>query len=158
MEKLFSKIYIGADSAGFQLKEQLIAHLTSQGYEVADCGAYNEESSHYPEFAKLVCQSVKDDKSAVGILVCGTGIGMSIAANKHRGIRAAVCGDTFSARMTRLHNNANILCIGARVIGFGLAADIVDLFVSTPFESGGRHALRVGMIDEIEAGEYNCKA
>lgn len=155
MEKVFSKIYIGADSAGFSLKKQLIAHLTAKGYEVIDHGAFSEESSHYPDFAKVVCQSVKADRTTAGILVCGTGIGMSMAANKHSGIRAAVCADTFSARMTRLHNDANILCMGARVIGFGLAADIADLFVSTQFE-GGRHAMRVGMINDIEASE-NCR-
>lgn len=156
MEKIFNKIYMGADAAGFHLKNQLKDHLTAKGFEVIDCGAYNDESSHYPEFAKLVCQAVKTDKTAAGILVCGTGIGMSMAANKHTGIRAAVCSDTFSARMTRLHNDANVLCLGARVIGYGLAADIVDLFVTTSFE-GGRHALRVCLIDEIEAAERGCK-
>ncbi|MBO7293276.1 MAG: RpiB/LacA/LacB family sugar-phosphate isomerase, partial [Clostridia bacterium] len=95
---------------------------------------------------------VQADGDALGILVCGTGIGMSMAANKHRGIRAAVCGDTFSARMTRLHNDANILCLGARVIGQGLARDIVDLFMTTEFE-GGRHATRVDMITALENGE-----
>lgn len=156
MEKLFKKIYMGADSAGYALKEQLAGHLREQGFEIIDCGTHSEESCHYPEFAKAVCQYVQSDISAAGILVCGTGIGMSMAANKHRGIRAAVCGDTFSARMTRLHNNANVLCLGARVIGFGLAADITDLFVSTSFE-GGRHAVRVGMMEDIENGNCSCK-
>mgnify|MGYP001436468428 CR=1 FL=1 len=156
MDKIFKKIYIGADSAGFALKEQLSAHLRAQGFEISDCGTDSEESCHYPTFAAEVCRAVQADPASGGILVCGTGIGMSIAANKHRGIRAALCGDTFSARMTRLHNNANVLCLGARVIGFGLAADITDLFVKTGFE-GGRHAVRVGMIEDIEGSEFICK-
>ena len=147
-------IYIGADSAGFAMKETLIASLREQGYEVIDCGAYSDASSHYPEFAAAVCKNVqKAPDDVFGILVCGTGIGMSMAANKHRGIRAALCGDTFSARFTRLHNNANVLCMGARVIGIGLAQDIVAAFLDSPFEVGGRHEARVDMITAIEEGE-----
>lgn len=150
-------IYIGADSAGFAMKETLIASLREEGYEVTDCGAYNDASSHYPEFAHAVCEQVQKAPDEVfGILVCGTGIGMSMAANKHRHIRAALCGDTFSARFTRLHNNANVLCMGARVIGIGLAQDIVKAFLDSPFESGGRHEARVDMITAIEENE--CKA
>ncbi len=147
-------IYIGADSAGYAMKETLIASLRAEGYEVTDCGAYSDASSHYPEFAAAVCKNVqKAPDDSFGILVCGTGIGMSMAANKHRHIRAALCGDTFSARFTRLHNNANVLCMGARVIGIGLAQDIVSAFLNAPFESGGRHEDRVNMIRAIEEAE-----
>ena len=152
MEK--RKIFIGADSAGFEMKNALCEHLREAGYDVTDCGCFSAASCHYPEFAEVVCKSVQEAPDAhFGILVCGTGIGMSMAANKHRSIRAAVCGDTFSARFTRLHNNANVLCMGARVIGIGLATDITDLFLSTAFESGGRHEERVNMITAIEEAE-----
>ena len=147
-----SKVYIGADSAGFEMKELLKAHLTEGGYTVVDVGCDSTASCHYPIFAAAVARGVQKDAGSLGILVCGTGIGMSMAAGKHRGIRAAVCGDTFSARMTRLHNDANVLCLGARVIGPGLARDIVDLFMTTEFE-GGRHATRVDMITAIEDGK-----
>lgn len=147
------KIYIGADSAGYLLKEELIAYISEKGYEVVDCGTNSTESCHYPEFASAVAKNVQSDlDNSFGILVCGTGIGMSMTANKYKGIRAAVCGDTFSARMTRMHNDANVLCIGARVIGAGLAKDIVDLFLSSDFE-GGRHAVRVDMIKDVEVSE-----
>ena len=146
-----SKIYIGADSAGFEMKEMLKAYLAEAGHETVDVGTDSTASCHYPIFAAAVARGVQKDEGALGILVCGTGIGMSMTANKFRGIRAAVCGDTFSARMTRMHNDANVLCLGARVIGPGLARDITDLFVSTPFE-GGRHAIRVDMIGAIEDG------
>ena len=144
------KIYIGADSAGYTLKEEIKAHLTSEGYQVCDMGTNSTESCHYPEFASLVCEKVQADlDGSFGILVCGTGIGMSMCANKHRGIRAAVCGDTYSARMTRCHNDANLLCVGARVVGSCLALDIVDSFLSAEYE-GGRHAVRVKMMEDIE--------
>ena len=145
-------IIIGADSAGFEMKEMLKEHLGAQGYCVRDVGCDSTASCHYPIFAAAVAEAVQADSDALGILVCGTGIGMSMAANKHRGIRAAVCGDTFSARMTRMHNDANVLCLGARVIGAGLARDIADLFLTTEFE-GGRHATRVDMIAAIEEGK-----
>ena len=146
------KIYIGADSAGYEYKEELKVYLTEKGYEVTDCGAPNGKSgSHYPEYAMLVAEAVQADQAGTfGILVCGTGIGMSMVANKYDGVRAALCGDTFSARMTREHNDANVLCMGARVIGPGLMKDIVDLFLTTPFEGGGRHELRVAMIADAE--------
>ena len=144
------KIYIGADSAGYPLKEELKLHLAEQGYEVVDCGTDSTASCHYPEFASKVCRGVLSDlQGSFGILVCGTGIGMSMCANKHRGIRAAVCSDTFSAKMTRRHNDANVLCLGARVIGSCLATDIVDIFLENDFE-GGRHKIRVDMMEEIE--------
>ena len=142
---------MGADSAGYDLKEHIKKKLTSEGYEVSDMGAYSAESSHYPEFAALVCEAVqKAPETAYGILICGTGIGMSMCANKHNGIRAALCSDTFSARMTRIHNNANVLCMGARVIGSCLAEDITDAFLGAEFESGGRHEMRVNMMSDIE--------
>ena len=145
------KIFMGADSAGYELKEHIKKKLTAEGYEVADMGAYNAESSHYPEFASLVCEKVQENpEKAFGILICGTGIGMSMCANKHNKIRAALCSDTFSARMTRVHNNANVLCMGARVIGSCLAEDIVDSFLAADFESGGRHEMRVNMMTDIE--------
>ncbi len=145
------KIYIGADSAGFALKGELITHLENSGYEVVDLGADSDASSHYPVYAAKVCKEVqKALNESFGILVCGTGIGMSMCANKHRGIRAALCSDTYSAKMTRVHNNANVLCMGARVIGSALAIDILDSFLSAEFEDGGRHAMRVDMMMEIE--------
>ena len=144
------KIYIGADSAGYRLKGEVIEHLQKLGYEVTDLGCDSEASCHYPIFASAVCEKVQADlDGSFGILICGTGIGMSMCANKHRGIRAAVCSDTFSARMTRCHNDANLLCIGARVVGSCLALDIVDSFLSAEYE-GGRHAIRVQMIEDIE--------
>ncbi len=144
------KIFIGADSAGYTLKEEVKNYLTEKGYEVTDCGCDSTASCHYPEFASKVCEGVQAElDSSFGILICGTGIGMSMCANKHRGIRAALCSDTYSARMTRCHNDANLLCMGARVIGSCLALDIVDAFLGAEFE-GGRHALRVGMMMDIE--------
>jgi len=143
-------IFIGADSAGFSLKEEIKVHLTELGYEVVDFGTDSEASCHYPIFASLVCEAVqKSPDTSYGILVCGTGIGMSMCANKHKGIRAAVCSDTFSAKMTRRHNDANVLCLGARVIGSCLATDIVDIFLENEFE-GGRHKTRVDMMSDIE--------
>ncbi len=144
------KIYIGADSAGYGLKDEFKAHLGELGYEVVDCGCDSTASCHYPEFAAKVCRAVQADlDGSFGILVCGTGIGMSMSANKHKGIRAAVCSDTYSARMTRAHNDANVLCVGARVVGSCLALDILDAFLGAEYE-GGRHAIRVGMMADIE--------
>ena len=147
------KIYIGADSAGYFLKEEFKSYLTGRGYEVEDCGTDSHASCHYPIFASAVCEKVQGElDTSFGILICGTGIGMSMCANKYNGIRAAVCGDTFSARMTRCHNDANVLCIGARVTGSCLATDILDSFLGAEFE-GGRHAVRVDMIGEIEKSQ-----
>ena len=147
---IMRRIYIGADSAGFTLKEEVMKHLVALGYKVTDCGCYSTKSCHYPEFASAVCEKVQEDlNGSFGILICGTGIGMSMCANKHKGIRAAVCGDTYSARMTRCHNDANVLCIGARVTGSCLALDIVDSFLGAEYE-GGRHAIRVKMMENIE--------
>ena len=148
MEK--RKIYIGADSAGYTLKEILKAHLEKSGYTVCDMGTDSTASCHYPEFADKVCRGVQAElDSSFGVLVCGTGIGMSMCANKHKGIRAALCSDTFSAKMTRMHNDANVICIGARVIGECLATEILDAFLVSEFE-GGRHKIRVDMMMSLE--------
>ncbi|RAI11878.1 MAG: ribose 5-phosphate isomerase B [Candidatus Melainabacteria bacterium] len=141
------KIAIGSDHGGFEYKASIIKALQVKGYDVVDMGTYSPESCDYPIIAKKVARAVAKGDFEKGILVCGTGIGMSMAANKVKGIRAAVCGDTFSARATRAHNNANILCLGQRVVGEGLALDIVDIWLTTKFE-GGRHERRVNMIEE----------
>ena len=145
------KIVIGADSAGYHLKEEIKNYLADKGYEVLDKGPDSDASCHYPIYAKAVCEEVqKDLTGSFGILICGTGVGMSMCANKHKGIRAALLSDTFSARMTRIHNDANVLCMGARVIGSCLAMDIVDAFLANEFEDGGRHRQRVDMMMAIE--------
>ncbi len=147
------KIYIGADSAGFLLKEEMKKHIADMGYEVTDFGTDSEASCHYPLFASKVCEAVqKEPDTSYGILICGTGIGMSMCANKYNGVRAAVCSDTFSAKMTRRHNDANVLCMGARVIGSCLAEDIIDIFLENEFE-GGRHKTRVDMMCDIEKSQ-----
>ncbi len=143
------KIIIGCDHGGFELKNEIIAHLEKKGIKVTDVGTYSTDSCNYPDYARKVCERIQSGEFERGILVCGTGIGISIAANKHNGIRAACCSDTFSARMTRMHNNANVLCMGGRVVGPGLACDMVDLFVDTEFE-GGRHQTRVDLLTDIE--------
>lgn len=147
------KIYIGADSAGFDMKQEMIPYLKEKGYEVIDMGADSSASCHYPIFASAVCEKVQADlEGSIGILICGTGIGMSMVANKYHGIRAAVCGDTFSARFTKMHNDANVICMGARVIGLGLAKDIVDAYLGAEYE-GGRHAIRVEMMMDVEKNQ-----
>ena len=144
-----NKIIIGCDHGGLELKNEIIVHLEKRGIEVVDVGTYSLDSCNYPDYARALCARIQSGEFERGILVCGTGIGMSMAANKHNGIRAACCSDTFSARMTRMHNDANVLCLGGRVVGAGLACDMVDLFVDTEFE-GGRHTSRVSMIADIE--------
>ena len=147
-----NKITIGSDHAGYELKVKVIEHLKGRGIEVIDVGTDSAASCNYPDFAHAVCKNIQDGVTELGILICGTGIGMSMAANKHRGIRAAACSDTFSARLTRLHNNANVLCFGERVVGMGLAFDLVDNFIDAEFE-GGKHQMRVDMITAIENSE-----
>ena len=139
-------VFIGSDHAGLTLKAALVAHLTESGHAVIDLGPTEAKSVDYPDFAKAVCAKVLDTPEAAGILICGTGIGMSIAANRMAGIRAAVCLNEYLARMTRMHNDANVLCLGERVIGVGLAFSIADVFLATPFE-GGRHQRRVDLIE-----------
>jgi ribose 5-phosphate isomerase B len=143
------KIIIGCDHAGYSLKLQVIEHLKEKGVEFVDVGTNSADSCHYPEFAHAVCVKVQNGEAPVGILVCGTGVGMSMAANKHRGIRAACCSDTFSARLTREHNDANVLCFGERVVGAGLACDLVDAFLDAEF-MGGKHGTRVDMFMAFE--------
>lgn len=147
------KIAIGSDHAGLPLKMEIIKHLESKNVEVKDFGTYTEGSCDYPDFAEKVAEEVVNKNFEYGILVCGTGIGISIAANKVPGVRAALCGDTFSAHACREHNNANILALGQRVVGVGLALDIVDTFLNTEFE-GGRHSNRIDKISQIEK-KYN---
>ncbi|MBQ3483027.1 MAG: ribose 5-phosphate isomerase B [Clostridia bacterium] len=146
------KLVIGCDHAAPELKAIVRDHLIARGFDVTDVGTHTTESCNYPDYAHALCKKIQSGECELGILICGTGIGMSMAANKHKGIRAACCSDTFSARLTRLHNDANVLCFGARVVGMGLALDLVDAFVDAPFE-GGKHQKRVDMITAIENGE-----
>lgn len=143
------KIALGSDHAGFNLKEEILRYLNDRGYEVTNFGTNSADSCDYPDFGRLVAEAVVNGEADKGILVCGTGIGISIAANKVPGIRAAHCTDTFSAHSSREHNDANVLALGERVTGVGLALDIVDSFLSSEF-LGGRHANRVNKITEIE--------
>ncbi len=147
-----SMIAIGCDHAGYPLKEEIRAYLEKQGIAYEDVGAYSLDSVDYPVHAKKACDLVVSGTCEKAILCCGTGVGISIAANKVKGIRAACCSDYFSAKYTRLHNDANALCLGARVIGTGLALELVDVFLNTPFE-GGRHQRRVDQIAAIEKEE-----
>lgn len=146
------RIALGADHGGFELKNEVRNHLASQGIEVIDLGTNSKDSVDYPRFGFLVGDAVMTGKADLGIVVCGTGLGISIAANKVPGIRAVVCTETYSARMAREHNNANILALGGRVTGVGLALDIVDIFLKTPF-AGGRHARRIELISSLEKGQ-----
>ena len=140
-------IAIGCDHGGYALKQEILRHLDSRGLACRDFGCFSEESCDYPVYGKAVARAVAGGECEKGILICGTGIGISLAANKVRGIRCAPCSDCFSAEMSRRHNNANIVALGGRVVGPGLALKIVDLFLDTPFE-GGRHQRRVSMIEE----------
>jgi ribose 5-phosphate isomerase B len=142
-------IAIGCDGAGTLLKEAARAFLDARGMEYTDFG----EAGDYPDIAETVARAVADGRCRLGILVCGTGIGMSMAANKVKGVRAAVCGDYYSAKYTRLHNDANVICLGARVLGAPLALELLDVFLSTPFD-GERHAARVEKINRI--GTDSC--
>lgn len=144
------KIAIGCDHGGYNLKNSIIEYLTKNDVAYTDFGTYTSDSCDYPDIAEKVCGAIVSGECDGGILVCGTGIGMSIAANKIKGIRAACCSDTFSARLTRMHNDANVLCMGERVVGPGLATELLDAFLSAEFESGGRHTGRVAKIAAIE--------
>ncbi len=145
------KVAIGSDHGGFQLKEQIVQALKASGHEVQDLGCDCAASVDYPDYALPVCQAVVDGAADRGILVCGTGIGMSIAANKMKGIRCALVGDTFSAKATREHNDTNVLALGERVIGPGLALDIVNIWINTPFSNDARHQKRLDKIARIES-------
>lgn len=141
-------IAIGCDHAGVEMKKEVIKTLTEKGFELKDMGT-DGEPCDYPNMAKTVCELITSGECEKGILICGTGIGMSIAANKIKGIRAALCSDSFSAKYTRLHNDSNVMCMGARTIGVGLACELAEIFLSTAFE-GGRHQRRVDLITDIE--------
>lgn len=143
---MLDKIIIGSDHAGFNLKNKLIKHLEEKGIQVEDAGTHSTESCDYPIIAKKVANKIINGNYTKGILICGTGIGMSITANKVNGIRAAVVSDTCSAKMSRLHNDSNILCLGERIVGEELAKDITDIWISTEF-LGERHARRVKLIE-----------
>ena len=147
------KIAIGADHGGYQLKEEILGYLLEEGYEVKDFGTYEEKSVDYTDYSLPVAEAVAAKEFDFGILICGTGIGIGIAANKVPGIRAALCSDTFSAHATREHNDANILTLGQRVVGAGLALDIVKTFLTSKFQ-GDRHLKRIEKITAIE-NKYN---
>ncbi len=149
------KIAIGCDHAGYQYKEIVKKHLEEKGFEVIDKGTYSEERVDYPVYGEAVANAVASGEADKGIVICGTGIGISISANKVKGIRAALCTNEYMARMARKHNDANILAFGARVLGIDVALGIVDEFFSTDFE-GGRHERRVNLIKEIEEKNF-CK-
>ena len=140
-------IAIACDHGGFQLKQAIMAHLTKRGLEYKDYGCYSDASCDYPVYGKAAAQAVASGECECGIIICGTGIGISITANKVPGIRAALCSDCFSAAATKEHNNANMLALGARVVGEGLALKIVDTFLDTPFSNDERHIRRISMIE-----------
>ncbi len=143
-------IAIASDHGGFAMKEDILSHLKAKGVEVEDLGCYSEASVDYPVYADKVCKGILAGSYERGILVCGTGVGMSIAANKYPGIRASLCSDCYSAQMTMEHNNSNILCLGGRTIGVELAKMIVDTYLSASFSGLEKHARRVAMIGELE--------
>jgi len=140
------KYFIGTDHAGYEIKPFVIEYLKQKGIEVEDLGTYSSQSVDYPDYAHKVARAVLENEGTKGILICGSGIGMSLAANKHKGIRAALCHDYYTAKMARLHNDANILCFGARIVGLGVVESMLDAWTETGFE-GGRHQRRVEKID-----------
>lgn len=146
------KIAIACDHSALDLKEEVKTLLATRGIEVEDFGTYTTDSCHYPIYGARAAQAVADGRCDLGIVICGTGIGISMAANKVKGIRCALCSDTFSAKMTRIHNNSNMLALGARVIGVELAKEIVNAWLDAEFE-GGRHQVRIDMITALENGE-----
>ena len=145
---------LGCDHGGYPLMKEVIEYLEKNGIEFKHFGTFSDASVDYPEYGKAVANAVAAGECEKGILICGTGIGISMAANKVKGVRAACCSDYFSAKFTRLHNDANILCFGARVIGAGLACELVDVFLKTEFE-GGRHQRRVDLITAMEEDFFN---
>ena len=140
------KLYIATDHAGVEIKPQVIAMVQEAGHEITDLGPTDNSRVDYTDFAHKLCKQVLEDKGSYGILICGTGIGMSLSANKHKGIRAALCHDHYTAKMARLHNDANVLCFGARIVGLGVVESILEAWLETEFE-GGRHERRVKKID-----------
>ena len=141
-------IAIGSDHGGYELKQQIISHLKKRGISVEDMGCHGRESCDYPVYGKAVAKAVAEGRCEKGIVICTTGIGISIVANKIRGIRCALCADTLSAKMTRLHNDANMLALGGGIVGENLALEIVDTFLDTPFSAEEKHCRRVGQIEE----------
>lgn len=142
------KIAIGSDHGGYDLKQDVITYLTEKGFEVEDFGCYSKDSCDYPEFGRAAAQAVAEKKCDKGIVICTTGIGISIVANKVKGIRCALCADTVTARLTREHNDANVLAMGAGIVGKNLAFGIVDTFLGTPFSEEEKHARRIRAIEE----------
>lgn len=143
------KVIFGSDHSGFKLKSVIMADLKEKGYQVEDCGAFSDVASDYPDYTRKVARELLNDKSALGILICGTGIGCSIAANRIPGIRAGLCTSAYEARMSREHNNANILCLGERVLGEQLALEIVDTWLNARFSREERHVRRLQKVEEI---------
>lgn len=141
-------IAVGCDHGGYELKKELLKHLDERKIEYIDLGCDSTASVDYPQYAKAVCKEITEGRAELGILICGTGIGMSITANKVKGIRAALCSDCFSAQATKEHNNSNVLCMGARVLGAGLALKIADTFIDTPFSNDERHIRRISQIED----------
>lgn len=144
------KIGIGVDHGGYEMKQPLIDYLRNKGYEVADYGTNSSESCDYPIYGEKVALAILNNEIERGILICGTGVGIGLAANKYKGIRCATCSDSFTAEYSRKHNDANIISFGARVINLEKAKELVDIFLTTEFEGGERHLRRVGMLKEIE--------
>lgn len=144
-------IYIGSDHAGYEFKINLTSYIIEKfsDYNVFDCGPYTDDTVNYPNYAEKVCRNVLGNENSLGILICGTGIGMSIAANKIKGIRAALCNDSYTSKLSRKHNNSNVLVLGSRVIGFGIAKDIVEKFLESKFD-GERHIDRLNLIKDLE--------
>ena len=139
--------FIATDHAGFNLKSHVKEYLAQKGHEVVDLGCDSNARVDYPDYAHLLCERVLATQNSAGILICGTGIGMSMSANRHKGIRAALCHDSYTARLSRMHNDANVLCMGERVVGIGVVDSILDAFMESSFE-GGRHLCRIGKIEE----------
>ena len=150
------KLSIGSDHGGFAYKEAIKEHLMALGHEVVDCGCHSTDSVDYPTFGIAAAELVRDGKVDRGIVICTTGIGISIAANKVKGIRCALCGDVKSAEMTRKHNDANMLAMGAGIIPLSLALEITDIWLNTAFEGGERHVRRIGLISAYEAGKEHA--
>jgi ribose 5-phosphate isomerase B len=148
------KFYIATDHAGFHYKAEVIEYVQSKGHEIEDLGPYTPDRVDYPDYGRKCAEAVKADEGSFGIIICGTGIGISMAANKVPGIRAALCHDAYTATMARAHNNAQILAFGERVVGMGVVQSMIDAFINTEFE-GGRHERRVEKIDAIDE-EYRC--
>ncbi len=153
--KIFMNLYIASDHAGYELKFNLVSFILENfnEHDLFDCGPYSDEAVDYPDYAQKVCENVTGYENSMGILICGTGIGMSIAANKFKGIRAALCNDIFTANLCRQHNDANVLVMGSRVLGIGIAKEITKSFLNCKFE-GGRHKERINLIKNIEQKNY----